>query len=52
MPRKEKHMAKCVENPEYERVIRVSNERAEYLVAIEDWRYANKQTWKQQGRRR
>ena len=41
---------KCVKN-EMDKVIRVSNERAEYLVKVEGWKYSNKQEWKLSGRR-
>ena len=42
---------KCIKDLERDRVIRASNERAEYLVNVEDWEYVKKESWKLSGRK-
>ena len=42
---------KCIRDLERDRVVRVSNERAEYLVNVEGWEYVPKESWKLSGRK-
>ncbi len=44
-------MAKCVQNQETKKVIRVSNDRADVLVKLEGWKYCPKDEWRLSGRK-